>query len=58
LTSAFSKIFDNHRYAVCPYTMHYNYCRIHKTLRVAFAMEAGLTDHVWAIEEMLEKIGL
>jgi len=34
------------------YFMHYNYCRIHKTLRVTPAMEAGLTDHVWTIEEL------
>src|SRR5438270_287920 len=32
--------------------MHYNFCRIHKTLRVTPAMEAGLTDHVWTIEEL------
>jgi hypothetical protein len=33
--------------------MHYNFCRIHKTLRVTPAMEAGLSDHVWSIEELL-----
>jgi hypothetical protein len=33
--------------------MHYNFCRIHKTLRCTPSMEAGLTDHVWTIEEML-----
>jgi hypothetical protein len=32
--------------------MHYNFCRVHKTLRVTPAMEAGLTDHVWSIEEI------
>jgi len=32
--------------------MHYNFCRIHKTLRVTPAMEAGLTDHVWTLEEV------
>jgi hypothetical protein len=31
---------------------HYNFCRIHKTLHVTPAMEAGLTDHVWEIEEL------
>jgi hypothetical protein len=35
---------------------HYNFCRIHKTLRVTPAMEAGLTDHVWEIEELLALI--
>jgi hypothetical protein len=39
---------------VALYFMHYNYCRIHKTLRVTPAMEAGLTDHVWEIEELIE----
>jgi hypothetical protein len=32
--------------------MHYNFCRIHKTLRVTSAMSAGLTDHVWKISEI------
>jgi IS1 family transposase len=52
LTKAFSKKLENHGHAVALYFMHYNYCRVHKTLRVAPAMEAGLTDHVWAIEEL------
>jgi len=58
LTNAFSKKVENHAYAVALYTMHYNFCRIHKSLRVTPAMEAGITDHVWTIEEMLSKIGL
>jgi hypothetical protein len=33
--------------------MHYNFCRIHKTLRVTPAVEAGITDHVWEISEMV-----
>ena len=33
--------------------MHYNFCRIHKTLRVTPAMEAGIASHVWSIEEMI-----
>jgi hypothetical protein len=37
--------------------MHYNYCKIHQTIRVTPAMEAGLTDHVWEIEELLALIG-
>jgi hypothetical protein len=32
--------------------MHYNYCRVHSSLRVTPAMEAGLTDHVWTLEEL------
>jgi len=53
LTNGFSKKIENHAYAVAIHYMHYNFCRIHKTLRVTPAMEAGLTDHVWTIEEML-----
>jgi IS1 family transposase len=57
LTNAFSKKVKNHAAAVGPYLMHYNYCRVHRTLRVTPAMEAGITDHVWTIEEMLGAIG-
>ena len=46
LTNAFSKKFDNHLYALALYFVHYNFCRIHKTLRVTPAMEAGLDDTV------------
>jgi len=58
LTNAFSKKVENHAAAVALYFMHYNFCRVHRTLRVTPAMEAGLADHVWTIEEMLEKIGM
>ena len=57
LTNGFSKKVENHAYAVAIHYMHYNFCRIHSTLRVTPAMEAGLTDHVWTIEEMIAKIG-
>ena len=53
LTNAFSKKLENHGHAVALYFMHYNFCRVHKTLRVTPAMEAGLTDHVWDIEELI-----
>lgn len=53
LTNAFSKKLDNHIHAFSLFAMHYNYCKIHKTLRVTPAMEAGLTDHVWAHEEII-----
>jgi len=56
LTNAFSKKLENHGHMVAVYFMHYNYCRVHKTLRVTPAMEAGLTDHVWTIEELIEKM--
>jgi IS1 family transposase len=58
LTNAFSKKVENHAYQVALHFMHYNFCRIHKTLRVTPAMEAGIADHVWTIEEMLGKVGL
>jgi IS1 family transposase len=53
LTNAFSKKVENHAYAIALFYMHYNFCRIHKTLRVTPAMEAGLADHIWSIEELL-----
>jgi hypothetical protein len=53
LTNGFSKKLGNHGHAVALYFMHYNFCRIHKTLRVTPAMEAGLTDHVWMSEELI-----
>ena len=52
LTNAFSKKVENLGHAVALHFMHYNFCRIHQTLRVAPAMEAGLTDHVWSLEEI------
>jgi len=44
---------DNLKAAVALYVAYYNLCRVHLTLRVSPAMEAGLTDHVWSIEELL-----
>jgi hypothetical protein len=42
----------NHAAAIALHYMHYNFCRIHKTLRVTPAMEAGIADHVWSHEEV------
>ena len=53
LTNAFSKKLDNHYAAIALHFMHYNFCRVHKTLRVTPAMEAGLTHHVWTVEELV-----
>ncbi|MGD0793396.1 MAG: IS1 family transposase [Terriglobales bacterium] len=53
LTNGFSKKLENHGHMVALYFMHYNFCRLHKTLRVTPAMEAGLTDHVWSVEELM-----
>jgi IS1 family transposase len=52
LTNGFSKKIENHIAAVAMYFMYYNFCRVHQTLRVTPAMESGLSDHVWTIEEM------
>jgi IS1 family transposase len=54
LTNGFSKKLENHGHMVALYYMHYNFCRVHKTLRVTPAMEAGLTDHVWELKELIE----
>lgn len=53
LTNGFSKKIENLEHAVALHFMHYNFCRIHKTLRVTPAMEARLTDHVWDLEEIV-----
>lgn len=45
---------DYRRVGGCLCFMHYNFCRIHQTLRVTPAMEAGVADHVWNIEEMVD----
>lgn len=52
LTNGFSKKVENHRHAVAIHFMHDNFGRIHKTLRVTPAMEAGIADHVWSLEEI------
>ena len=50
LTNAFSKKFDNHLYALALYFVHYNFCRIHKTLSVTPAMQAGLAKTLYDAE--------
>jgi IS1 family transposase len=52
LTNGFSKKAENHAYAVALHYMYYNFGRIHKTLRVTPAMEAGVTNHIWTTEEI------
>lgn len=52
LTNGFSKKVENHAAAVALHFMHYNFARIHKTLRITPAMAAGLTDRVWSYEEI------
>jgi hypothetical protein len=53
LTNGFSKKVENHGHAVALYFAYYNFCRVHQTLRVTPAMEAGLTDHVWNVDELV-----
>ncbi len=53
LTNAFSKKWENLRAAIALHFAYYNYCRVHSSLRVTPAMEAGITDHVWSIAELL-----
>ena len=53
LTNGFSKKAENHCHAVALHYLHYNFCRVHQTLRVTPAMEAGLTDHVWSVEDVI-----
>jgi len=53
LTNGFSKSLENHCHSVALYFMYYNFCRVHQTLRVTPAMEAGLADHVWSLEELV-----
>lgn len=52
LTNGFSKKIENHMHAVSLHFMFYNFGRIHKTLRVTPAMQAGIASHVWSIEEI------
>jgi len=53
LTNAFSKKVENLEHSVALHFMHYNFCRIHGSLRVTPAMEAGVADHVWSLEEVI-----
>jgi IS1 family transposase len=53
LTNGFSKKLTNHSAMIALFFMHYNFCRIHQTLRVTPAMAAGVSDHVWEIRDIL-----
>jgi hypothetical protein len=53
LTNGFSKKVENLGHAVALYAVHYNFCRIHQTLRVTPAMEAGLSTRVWDVEDIV-----
>ena len=57
LTNGFSKKIENHLHSVALFYMHYNFARIHQTLRVTPAMEAGVSDHVWSLEDIIGLVG-
>jgi hypothetical protein len=56
LANAFSKKLKNDCHALALYFMFYNFCRIHKTLKIAPAMAAGLTDNLWSMEDIVALI--
>jgi IS1 family transposase len=56
LTNAFSKKLENHAHSVALYVMYYNFCRVHQTLRVTPAMQAGLSTSIWDTEHLLAMI--
>ena len=56
LTNGFSKKLENHEHQVALYFMHYNFARIHQTIRVTPAMEAGISDRVWSMAEIVKLI--
>ena len=56
LTNAFSKKLDNHIHALALYFVHYNFCRIHKSLKTSPAMAARITDTLWSLDNVIAKI--
>jgi hypothetical protein len=56
-TNGFSKKLQNHEHAIALHYMQYNFARVHQTLRVTPAMEAGVADHVWSIDEIIALLG-
>lgn len=52
LTNGFSKKIENLEHAVALHFMHYNFVRIHKTLKTTPALEAGVTDRLWSLEDI------
>lgn len=56
LTNAFSKKIENHAHSVALHFMYYNFCRIHQTLKVTPAMEAGVTDRLWEVSDIVRLV--
>jgi hypothetical protein len=57
LTNGFLKKVENHEHMLAIYFRYYNFCRVHQTLRVTPAMEAGLAQSVWSIEDLIVLMG-
>jgi hypothetical protein len=55
LTNAFSKKVENLRAAVSLHFAHYNFVRVHRSLRVTPAMESGVSDRLWSLDELVER---
>jgi hypothetical protein len=58
LTNAFSKKVENHAHAVALHFMHYNFCRIHQSLRVTPAMAAGIAKSPWTVDDLAGLLSL
>lgn len=56
LTNGFSKKLENHVHALALYFVHYNFCRMHKSLRMSPAMAAGVTDRLWSMDDVITRI--
>src|SRR5258707_12971745 len=54
LTNAFSKKLENHIAAISLHFMHYNFARVHQTLRCTPAMAAGVTDRLWEVSDIVD----
>jgi hypothetical protein len=57
LTNGFSKKIENHVAAIALHYMHYNFCRIHQTLRVTPAMAAGVAGRLWSLQDLVSLLG-
>jgi hypothetical protein len=56
LTDGHSKLWRNHEAAIALFFAYYNFCRVHSTIKTTPAAKAGLTDHVWSMSELIEKV--
>ena len=56
LTNAHSKKWENHEYHLAIYFLYYNFCRVHSTIKTTPAVKAGIADHPWALEELLDEL--